>query len=159
MMTLPNTRVSRVRRRWSRMRSCALDRVGRLPIVAARANVRDAGRATFVQADCFNPALPTEFFDFALSIGVAQHTPDPLRFVRSVARMVRPGGRAAFWVYERGLTRRLRPKYLLRPLTRRLSSRSNQVLTGWLCDAFLPSSPWHVSPDLVPGRRGRCVGL
>src|SRR4029453_7798451 len=42
---------------------CAVDLSS--AIFAARANVRDADRATFVQADCFNLPFPSKSFDFA----------------------------------------------------------------------------------------------
>jgi hypothetical protein len=72
------------------------------------------------------------------SIGVAQHTPDPLRFVRCVGEMVRPGGAAALWIYERTLLALFRTKYLLRPLTSRLPASWNRRFASGLVGAFLP---------------------
>jgi 2-polyprenyl-3-methyl-5-hydroxy-6-metoxy-1,4-benzoquinol methylase len=107
-------------------------------VYAARANVDGAERARFVQASVFALPLPERSFDYVFSIGVAQHTPDPLNFVRCVAKMVRPGGRAALWIYERTLKALLRPKYILRPITRRLPQPWNRRLVTGLVGAFFP---------------------
>jgi 2-polyprenyl-3-methyl-5-hydroxy-6-metoxy-1,4-benzoquinol methylase len=105
---------------------------------AARANVRGGDRARFVQGNGMALPFPKRSFDFAFSIGVAQHTPDPLAYVRSVAECVKPGGQVAFWIYERTLRALLQPKYLLRPLTRRLPLRANRALATMLVSAFFP---------------------
>lgn len=124
-------------------------------VFAARTNVKGAERARFVQANATDLPLPKRSFDFAFSIGVVQHTPDPLRFVQSVAEAVRPGGEAAFWMYERTLSALLHPKYVFRPLTRRMPIRFNRVLTTVLVNAFFPMAellqlaPQHVRPVAV----------
>jgi hypothetical protein len=61
-------------------------------------------------------------FDYAYSIGVLQHTPDPTGGIRSVVECVRSGGRFAFTTYARRPWSKLNAKYLVRPLTRRLPS-------------------------------------
>jgi SAM-dependent methyltransferase len=94
--------------------------------------------ARFIQASAFELPLPPRSFDYVFSIGVAQHTPDPLRFVRCVGEMVRPGGEAALWIYERTLLALLQTKYLLRPLTSRLPAHWNRRLASGLVGAFLP---------------------
>ena len=105
---------------------------------AAHANVRDAHLARFVQANAMAMPFPKRSFDFVFSIGVAQHTPDPLEFLRSAAEAVAPGGRAAFWVYERRLDSVVRPKYLLRPITSRMSAKTNMRFSEALVDGFFP---------------------
>jgi 2-polyprenyl-3-methyl-5-hydroxy-6-metoxy-1,4-benzoquinol methylase len=107
-------------------------------VYAARANVAHSERARFVQADARALPFAPGSFDFVFSIGVAQHTPDPLGFVRSVARMVRPGGRAALWIYERSLTALLSTRYLLRPVTRHLPQRWNRMFASALVQTFFP---------------------
>ena len=107
-------------------------------VYAARASVAGGERARFVQADALALPLPKKAFDFAFSIGVAQHTPDPLSFVRAVAGCVRPGGKAAVWVYERRLDALLQPKYLLRPITSRMSAEWNRAFASMLVGIFFP---------------------
>lgn len=90
---------------------------------AALANNREAalmGRYVVVQAD--GTALPFQerAFDKVVCLGVLQHTPDVRASFFNLLRYVRPGGEIAFDVYRRKPWTFLAPKYLLRPLTRRL---------------------------------------
>ncbi len=73
-----------------------------------------------VQASALQPPFRHGAFDFAYSIGVIQHTPDPPRVVREVVSCVRPGGQFALTIYARRLWTKLNTKYLIRPLTKRL---------------------------------------
>lgn len=107
-------------------------------VYAARRNAADAHRVRFLQADAYRLPFANGQFDFAFSIGVAQHTPDPLRFVRSIAKMVKPGGQAAFWVYERNLGALLKPKYWLRPFTRRMPGDVRRILVDGMVRALFP---------------------
>ena len=59
-------------------------------------------------------------FDGCYSIGVIQHTPEPLRSVAALPRMIKAGGRIAVTIYERKPLTFLYSKYLLRPLTKRI---------------------------------------
>jgi 2-polyprenyl-3-methyl-5-hydroxy-6-metoxy-1,4-benzoquinol methylase len=107
-------------------------------VFAARAHAAGAERARFVQADALSMPFASRSFDFAFSIGVAQHTPDPLGFVHAVGQAVRPGGQAALWIYERSLRALLHPKYVLRPVTSRLPTRWTRTLAAALVDVFFP---------------------
>ena len=82
--------------------------------LAGRPNVH------LVQASIFNPPFRPDSFDGVYCLGVIQHTPDPSQAIRSLARMVRVGGRIALTIYERHRCTMLYSKYWLRPLTRRL---------------------------------------
>lgn len=55
----------------------------------------------FLQADLKKLPLEPESFDFAFSIGVMHHDADTRAVFDAVARMVRPGGRLAVWLYRR----------------------------------------------------------
>ena len=55
----------------------------------------------FIQADLKRLPFPPESFDFVFSIGVMHHDADTRKVFDSVARMVRPGGRMAIWLYRR----------------------------------------------------------
>jgi SAM-dependent methyltransferase len=99
------------------------------------------------QASLYELPFPAGGFDAAYCIGVIQHTPDPLESVRAVARMVKPGGQLALWIYERTWRSYVGTsgwKYALRPLTRRLSYRANYAL-AWLLSALL----WPIWYPLV----------
>lgn len=73
-----------------------------------------------VQGSILEPPFKQGSFDFAYSLGVIQHTPDPYGAVRTVAGCVTPGGRFAFTIYARQPWTPLNAKYLVRPLTKRL---------------------------------------
>ncbi len=72
------------------------------------------------QADIFAIPLPEGWFDHVLCLGVLQHTPDPARAFRSLAKHVKPGGDLVIDIYRRSAAALLQWKYLLRPLTRSL---------------------------------------
>ncbi len=73
------------------------------------------------QGDIFAIPLPEAWFDHVLCLGVLQHTPDPGRAFRSLARHVKPGGDLVIDVYRRSLAALMHWKYLLRPLTRSMN--------------------------------------
>ena len=55
----------------------------------------------YVQADLLRPPLPAGRFDFVSADQVVHHTPDAEAAVRSLARLLAPGGVLAFYVYKR----------------------------------------------------------
>ncbi|MEZ5940907.1 MAG: class I SAM-dependent methyltransferase [Planctomycetaceae bacterium] len=55
----------------------------------------------FIQADLKRLPFPAESFDIAFSIGVMHHDVDTRNVFDSVARMVKPGGFFAVWLYRR----------------------------------------------------------
>jgi SAM-dependent methyltransferase len=57
------------------------------------------GRARTAQADLFHAPFLDGTFDVVYSIGVLHHTPDTRAATRAVARLVKPGGVLAIWVY------------------------------------------------------------
>jgi SAM-dependent methyltransferase/uncharacterized protein YbaR (Trm112 family) len=52
-----------------------------------------------VQADAEELPLEDETFDLVMAIGVLHHLPDPRRALRSLGRLVRPGGYVHIYVY------------------------------------------------------------
>jgi len=92
-------------------------------IDAARANLAGRTNVHFVQASIYDPPFRAGAFDGVYCIGVVQHTPDPQQAMRSLPRMLRPGGRIAVTAYERKPWTMLHSKYLLRPLTKRVDKR------------------------------------
>ena len=64
------------------------------------ANTRHLPNALIVQADIFH--LPfKQAFDYAFSVGVLHHTPDPRGAFLQVVSKVVPGGSVSAWVYGR----------------------------------------------------------
>ena len=57
--------------------------------------------AAFVQADLKHLPFEPESFDAVFSIGVMHHDANTRAVFDAVARMVRPGGRLAVWLYRR----------------------------------------------------------
>ena len=93
-------------------------------VEACRDNLRPCDRLEIVQASIYELPFPPGSFDFVYCIGVIQHTPDPQRSILEIARMVRPGGRLGYWIYERDWKSYLGTtgfKYLFRPWTKTLS--------------------------------------
>jgi len=81
-----------------------------------------------VQGDLLKLPYKPASFDFVYSIGVLHHTPNTKKAFQSVARLVKPGGRMAVWIYRkntwpqeaintslRAVTKRM-PHWLLKPL-------------------------------------------
>ncbi len=108
------------------------------------------------QASLYELPFAPASFDAVYCIGVIQHTPRPLDSVRAVARMVKPGGELALWIYERTWRTYVGTngwKYALRPLTRRLGHRVNHAFAWLLCALLWPL--WF--PLLHLGRPGRAL--
>jgi SAM-dependent methyltransferase len=70
--------------------------------VEKAANVCEGCRnALFVQADLKRLPFEPASFDAAFSIGVMHHDTETRKVFESVARMVKPGGRLAVWLYRK----------------------------------------------------------
>lgn len=57
--------------------------------------------AHIIQTNIMNPPLKRGHFDYVYSTGVIHHTPDTRTAFRSLARLVKPGGYYAIWVYPK----------------------------------------------------------
>ncbi len=91
----------------------------------AFAATRDLPNAHIVQADIYH--LPfARVFDYAFSVGVLHHLPDPRCGFRSLASKIKTGGHISAWVYgaenNEWITR------WVNPLRERLTSRMNPRL-------------------------------
>lgn len=105
---------------------------------AARETLADRANVHLVQASIFNLPFRAGSFDGVYCIGVIQHTPEPARALRSLANMVRDGGRIAVTIYERHRFTTFHSKYWIRPLTRRLRpERLLRLLTIAMPPAFV----------------------
>jgi SAM-dependent methyltransferase len=72
-----------------------------LAVVAARELTSKLARVAVVRGDLLRLPLADGSFDHIYSLGVLDHTPDPRAAFLGLARLLRPGGRIAIWVYPR----------------------------------------------------------
>lgn len=80
------------------------------------------GRFVLAQASIYDMPFPDDCFDKVLCLGVLQHTPDFEASVRALVGKARPGGEIVVDFYPiRGWWTKIHAKYLLRPITRRMS--------------------------------------
>lgn len=94
---------------------------------AADANAKNQNAPSnlhLFQGDIFNIPLHEASFNKVICLGVIQHTPDPERAFRSLARYVRPGGQLIIDIYAGNAVAWLHWKYLLRPITRRIKKET-----------------------------------
>jgi len=72
---------------------------------ACAQNLRELGReGLVVQASLFRLPFRLGTFPYVLSLGVIPHTPDPTRVMGELPSYLEPGGRIAYWTYERPWT-------------------------------------------------------
>ncbi len=70
-------------------------------VEAARDLSTEFPQVRVAQADLFRTPFASGSFDQIYSLGVLDHTPDPRRAFLELARLLKPGGRIAVWVYHR----------------------------------------------------------
>jgi SAM-dependent methyltransferase len=70
-------------------------------IVRAKEIAGELERVQFVQGEIQRPPIRPRSLDFAYSIGVLHHTPDPEGAFRALLPLVRPGGSIFIWVYSK----------------------------------------------------------
>src|SRR6185369_2485057 len=80
-------------------------------VEAAAETLRRFPNADVVQGNMLEPPFRPGSFQFAYSIGVIQHTPDPPRAIDRVVRCVAPGGRFGMAIYGRRPWPKLNGKY------------------------------------------------
>jgi ubiquinone/menaquinone biosynthesis C-methylase UbiE/uncharacterized protein YbaR (Trm112 family) len=93
-------------------------------IEAARDNLKGQPRVHFVQASIYEMPFRDGVFDGVYCIGVIQHTPDPLKSVRSLPRVLKAGGRIAYTIYEKRKYTHFHSKYIIRPLTKKMGQKT-----------------------------------
>jgi SAM-dependent methyltransferase len=119
-------------------------------VETAFAATRDLPNAHIVQADIYQLPFP-RVFDYAYSIGVLHHLPDPRDGFKSLASKVRPAGHLSVWVYgaenNEWITR------WVNPLRERLTSRINPRLLLHLSKA--PAAVMYLATKVVYGPLNR----
>lgn len=122
-------------------------------VETAFAATRDLPNAHIVQADIYS--LPFgRLFDYAFSVGVLHHLPDPQGGFRSLASKVKPDGHISAWVYgaenNEWITR------WVNPLRQRLTSRINPNLLLHL--SKVPAGILFAATKLIYGPLNRSTG-
>jgi len=74
-----------------------------------------------VQGDIFALPFPDESFKYIYSLGVLQHTPDVEKAFMSLPSKLMSEGKICVDFYEKSFLGLIQPKYLLRPLTKRIN--------------------------------------
>lgn len=119
-------------------------------VETAFAATRELENAHIVQADIYNLPFP-KIFDYAFSVGVLHHLPDPRAGFLSLAGKVKAGGHLSAWVYgaeNNGWITRW-----VNPLRERVTSRMNQRTLLQL--SKLPTIAVYVATKLVYGPLNR----
>jgi len=124
-------------------------------IESTRVNTEGLPNVHLVQADVYNLPFKPGVFDFAYSIGVLHHLPEPEAAFQRVVALVRPGGSVFIWVYSN--SRRL-INFLLesvRAVTTRSPKPVQQAMSfvGAAIDWTLFVVPYRAAASL-PGVRG-----
>jgi SAM-dependent methyltransferase len=92
-------------------------------VETAFAATRSLPNAHIIQADIYHLPLKREF-DYAFSVGVLHHLPDPRAGFLSLAGKVKPGGHVSAWIYgaenNEWITR------FINPVRERITSRMDQ---------------------------------
>jgi SAM-dependent methyltransferase len=122
-------------------------------VESAFAATRSLENAHIVQADIYHlPLKPV--FDYAFSVGVLHHLPDPRAGFVSLASKVKAGGHISAWVYgaenNEWITR------LVNPLRQRLTSRINR--RSLLHLSKLPTAALFAATKLIYGPLNRSAG-
>ena len=98
-------------------------------IEAARENTRHLDGVHLVQGDIFHPPVKRASLDFAYSIGVLHHLPDPKAGFLSLTRLVKPGAPVFIWVYLRGRGRQIAAFTAMRAVSTRMPLRLLNLAT------------------------------
>jgi SAM-dependent methyltransferase len=122
-------------------------------VETAFAATREIENAHIVQADIYQ--LPFKrIFDYAFSVGVLHHLPDPRGGFRSLAASVKDGGHLSAWVYgaeNNGWITRW-----VNPVRQRFTSRINQRALLHL--SKLPTVALYAATKLIYGPLNRSAG-
>lgn len=122
-------------------------------VETAFAATRKLANAHIVQADIYH--LPfAAVFDYAFSVGVLHHLPDPRAGFRSLAAQVKDGGHLSAWVY--GAENNEWITSFIDPLRERFSSRMDR--TTLLHLSKLPTGLVYLATKVVYGPLNRSAG-
>jgi SAM-dependent methyltransferase len=119
-------------------------------VETAFAATRSLPNAHIIQADIYRLPLARKF-DYAFSVGVLHHLPDPRGGFLSLASKVKPGGHISAWIYgaenNEWITR------LVNPVRERITSRMDQRVLLQL--SKIPAACVYLATKLVYGPLNR----
>jgi SAM-dependent methyltransferase len=125
-------------------------------VETAFASTRDQENAHIIQADIYNLPL-ARTFDYAFSVGVLHHLPDPHAGFLSLASKVKPQGHISAWVY--GAENNEWITQWVNPVREKLTSRINPAALLQLSKA--PTALLYAATKLIYGplhRRQSALG-
>ncbi len=149
-------RHTRLAAEWGAREVVGVDLSGAVEV--AYGATRDLANAHVVQADIYRLPLKPQAFDYAFSVGVLHHLPDPRGGFVALSKHVRDGGHLSAWVYgaeNNGWITRV-----VSPLRERLTSRMSRRALLHL--SKLPAVALYAATKLVygplnRGARGRAL--
>ncbi|HEY3310227.1 MAG TPA: methyltransferase domain-containing protein [Anaerolineales bacterium] len=118
---------------------------------ACKDNISDVN-PFICQASIYELPFEPGTFDFVYCIGVVQHTPDPVKTIQSLCRMVKPGGKIGLWIYERdwkSFVGTVGFKYALRPIFSLLSRPQKFSVCRAMVNLFFPIVAFSKSRGLI----------
>tara|TARA_B110000858_G_C17795385_1_gene472150 strand:+ start:1874 stop:2845 length:972 start_codon:yes stop_codon:yes gene_type:complete len=92
----------------------------------------------FFQADVLDIPFEDCYFDFVFCLGVIQHTQHPYKTFQSLVRKLKPGGIIFIDVYSKKWHTFFWLKYILRPITKRISNDVLFKIVKILTPLFIP---------------------
>jgi len=125
-------------------------------VETAYAATRLLPNAHIVQADIFRLPLARKF-DYAFSVGVLHHLPDPRQGFLSLASKVKPGGQVSAWIY--GAENNEWIVRLVNPVREKITSRIDRRALLHL--SKIPAAGMFLATKLIYGplnRRGSTLG-
>jgi SAM-dependent methyltransferase len=125
-------------------------------VETAFAATRSLPNAHVVQADIFRLPLARKF-DYAFSVGVLHHLPDPRQGFMSLASKVKPGGQLSAWIY--GAENNEWIVRLVNPVREKITSRIDRRALLHL--SKIPAAGMFLATKLIYGplnRRGSTLG-
>ena len=124
-------------------------------IESTRANTKDLPNVHLVQADVYHLPIRAGVLDFAYSIGVLHHLPDPEEGFRRLLPLVKPGGSVFVWVYSKSRSALNACLEAVRVITTRLPPRVQKgiSLSAAVIDYGAFVGPYKIARSLpVAGR-------
>jgi len=119
-------------------------------VEVAFASTRGLPNAHIVQADIYHLPL-RRTFDYAFSVGVLHHLPDPRAGFASLVSKVKSGGHASAWVY--GAENNWWIVWLVNPIRKHITSRMPERLLLHL--SKIPTAMMYAATKLVYGPLNR----
>ncbi|HET9527539.1 MAG TPA: methyltransferase domain-containing protein [Pyrinomonadaceae bacterium] len=125
-------------------------------VETAFAATRSLPNAHIIQADIYRLPLARKF-DYAFSVGVLHHLPDPRQGFFSLASKVKPGGHVSAWIY--GAENNEWIVRFVNPVRQKITSRIDQRALLQL--SKIPAAGMFLATKLIYGplnRRGSTLG-